>query len=341
MAASPQRAQNISFYLLLALVGITVMFMFLPFFKLIALGGILAVLFHPLKLRISKEIKSNTAASIITLVLALLIIVVPVYAIGQLVYNEISNVISQQAGVGSITATLNTFVSHLNGSVHAVAQNLLNTASQKVSDFAGNAFAGITGLLSNIAGFVVGIILVVFTLYYFLRDGDQFREFVENIFPLSHVHEEVLVGKLESAVKGVVQGSFTVALLQGTVSTIGFFIFGVPNPLLWGVFTVLAALVPTVGTLLSLVPAILYLFLSGHTGAGVGMTIWAFLSIQGIDNFVSPRLIGHKTNLHPLLTLLSILGGIEMFGYLGFLIGPILMAVFMALVDIYAGAKKA
>jgi predicted PurR-regulated permease PerM len=216
-----------------------------------------------------------------------------------------------------------------------VVENFFNNAGQKLSDIAGNAFAGLTGVISNIAGFVVSLILVIFTLYYFLKDGHKFREFVEKIFPLQRSHETLLMQKLESAVKGVVQGSFTVAMLQGTASTVGFFIFGVPQPLLWGVFTVLAALVPTVGTLLSLVPAIAYLFLSGHTGSGIGMTIWAVISIQAIDNFVSPRLIGHKTNLHPLVTLLSILGGLGLFGYMGFLLGPIIMAVFISLLEIY------
>ncbi len=314
--------------------------MFLPFFKLIALGGILAVLFHPLKVKISKYIKSRTLAAIITLVLAIIIIILPLYAIGQLVFNEIYSVYSH-AKNGGFGLNQSEILNHLSGNSRQAAQNLLNTAGQKISGLAGNAFYSISGLLSNIASFVVSVILVVFTLYYFLKDGDKFKLFMEKIFPLSHTHEALLVDKLEMAIKGVVQGSFTVALLQGTVSTIGFYIFGVPNPLLWGVFTVLAALVPTVGTLLSLVPAVLYLFITGHTGDGIGMTIWAFCSIQGIDNFISPRLIGHKTNLHPLLTLLSILGGIGMFGYLGFLIGPILMAVFMALLDIYAdGAKQ-
>ena len=90
-----------------------------------------------------------------------------------------------------------------------------------------------------------------------------------------------------------------------------------------------------VNAVFSLIPAVLYLFLTGHTGAGIGMTLWAFASIQGIDNFISPRVIGHKAHLHPLVTLLSILGGISLFGYLGFLLGPILMSVFMALLDIY------
>jgi predicted PurR-regulated permease PerM len=330
-----QRLQNISFYLLLAVVGLTVVFMLVPFFTIIALGGILAVLFYPLKIKISKYVKSGTWNSLITLLLALLIIAIPVYAIGQLVFNEIISVYGQsKPALANLSRS--DFINHLSGPSRAIAENIINNAGQKISDFAGNAFQSITALVGNIAGFIVSVILVVFTLYYLLRDGDKFRSFIGQVFPLSHSNETLLVEKLEMAVRGVVQGSFTVALLQGAVSTAGFYIFGVPQPLLWGAFTVLAALVPTVGTLLSLVPAILYLFLSGHTGAGIGMTIWAFLSIQGIDNFISPRLIGFKTNLHPLVTLLSILGGIGLFGYLGFLIGPILMAIFMALLDIYA-----
>ncbi len=343
MPPSPKRLQNISFYILLTVVGFTVVFMFLPFFKVIALAGILAVLFYPIKLKVAKYIKNNTVTSLITLVLGLLIILIPLYIIGQLVFNEIVNVYNQ-AKAGGYSFNQASFISHLPPLLQNFAHSASANLSQKLSDFAGNAFASISAVLSNIAGFIVSFILLVFTLYYFLKDGNKLRDFIEKIFPLSQKHETLLAEKLEMAVNGVVQGSFTVALLQGTVSTIGFFLFGVPNPILWGVFTVLASLVPTVGTLLSLVPAIAYLFLSGQTGAGIGMTIWAFASIQSIDNFISPRVIGHKTNLHPLITLLSILGGISIFGYLGFLIGPILMAILMSLLDIYvmesSGSKK-
>jgi predicted PurR-regulated permease PerM len=339
MPTPTHRRENISFYILFAILGATVLFMFSPFFKLIALGGILAVLFTPLKVWVSKSIKSETASSLITFILAVLIILIPVYIIGQLVFNEVASVYGQ-ASHSLMNLSQSGFMGHLPPSVQTAANDFLSNASQKITDLAGNAFQGITSIISNIAGFILSTILVMFALYYFLRDGKRFRSFVEEIFPLSHNHEIELVERLESAIKGVVQGSFTVALLQGSVSTIGFFIFGVPQPILWGVFTVMAALVPTVGTLLSLVPAILYLFLTGHVGAAVGMFIWAFASIQSIDNFISPRVIGNKVHLHPLVTLLSILGGIGMFGYLGFLLGPILVSMFMAVVDIYRNHVK-
>lgn len=340
MAPFRNRLQDISFYILFAVTGITVVLMFMPFFKLIALGAILAVLFYPLKIKVSKLIKSETISSLITLVLAIIMVLLPVYIIGQLVFNEIFNIYSQQTTQGSFTVNLNNFISHLSGPVQTIAQNILNNLSEKAGILAGNAFQSVAGIATNIAGFVMSFILVSFTLYYLLKDGGKLRTFVERIFPFQQSHGTLLAQKLEMAIKGVVQGSFSVALLQGSVSTVGFYIFGVPQPILWGIFTVLASLVPTVGTLLSLVPAILFLFFSGHTGAAIGMTIWAFISIQSIGNFISPRLIGHKTNLHPLITLLSILGGIVLFGYLGFLIGPILMAMFMALVDIYSSRLK-
>jgi predicted PurR-regulated permease PerM len=175
-----------------------------------------------------------------------------------------------------------------------------------------------------------------FSLYYFLRDGDKIRLFANKILPLSENKENILVKKLSLAIAGVVKGSFLVALIQGAVATVGFYIFQVPNPLLWGSFTVLAALVPNVGTSLSLIPAVLYLFMMDRTGAGIGMAIWGAFAVGLIDNVVSPKLIGAQAKLHPVLVLFSILGGLQLFGFLGFLIGPIIMSMFVVLIEVYS-----
>jgi predicted PurR-regulated permease PerM len=132
-----------------------------------------------------------------------------------------------------------------------------------------------------------------------------------------------------------VKGSFLVALSQGIVASIGFYIFGVPEPLLWGAFTVIVALVPTVGTSLSIVPAVIYLAVTGHSGAAIGMGVWGALAVGLIDNFLGPKLVGRSTKLHPVLVLIAIVGGIQLFGILGFLIGPIIMAIFIAMLDMY------
>ncbi len=124
------------------------------------------------------------------------------------------------------------------------------------------------------------------------------------------------------------------AVSQGVVATVGFLIFGVPEPLIWGLFTVIAALVPTVGTSLSIIPAVIVLALTGHVPQAIGMAIWGVLAVGLIDNFLGPKLVSSTTKLHPLLVLLSVLGGLSLFGFLGFLIGPIIMAIMIELIDI-------
>jgi predicted PurR-regulated permease PerM len=197
-------------------------------------------------------------------------------------------------------------------------------------------FTGLSQAVSSAAGFFFSVFLMFFSLYYFLRDGDKIRLFANKILPLSENKENILVKKLSLAIAGVVKGSFLVALIQGAVATVGFYIFQVPNPLLWGSFTVLAALVPNVGTSLSLIPAVLYLFMMDRTGAGIGMAIWGAFAVGLIDNVVSPKLIGAQAKLHPVLVLFSILGGLQLFGFLGFLIGPIIMSMFVVLIEVYS-----
>jgi predicted PurR-regulated permease PerM len=195
-------------------------------------------------------------------------------------------------------------------------------------------------MLSNLAAFFMSLFLLIFMVFFMLRDSEKIKAALMDLSPLSKDYEHILLAKIESAIAGVVTGSFLIALIQGLVATVGFTIFGVPNPILWGALTVIAALVPTVGTSLSMIPAVLYLLITGHIGAGIGLLIWGALAVGLIDNVVSPKLVGSKLKMHPLLVLLSIIGGLQAFGFLGFLFGPILMAVFLTLLDIYRTQLK-
>ena len=315
-------------------VSIVVALIWWPFLKLLALAAILAVLFWPIYQKMVKAFKSEPLSAIVVILIILFIVMVPLYLIGQLLFNEILGVYSQLKA-GSVHISGSELVSSLPLEWQGPAQNFLADLGSKFSAFAANAFQSVTAILSNIAGFVLSFFLVFFTVYYLLRDGEKIKAYIASVFPLSERHENVLVEKLSTSISGVVKGSFLVALIQGAVATAGFFIFGVPNPFLWGAFTVLAALVPNVGTALSLVPAVLYLAVTGSSGSAIGLAIWGALAVGTIDNIVSPKLIGSKAKLHPLLVLFGVLGGIKLFGFVGFLLGPIIMAVFMTLLDIY------
>ncbi len=329
-----ERFKIIGFYVLLGVVFLVVLMMFLPFLKLLAMAAILAVLFMPIHRRIVTRFKSETWGSVVSLILLILIIGIPLVIIGQMLFTELFNALSSLKESGS-TFDKATFYQYVPDKIKPLVEGLTRDLGQKISSFAGNAVAGFTNILSNLAGFVLSIFLVFFSTYYLMLDGKRIKKYFNDIFPLSEEHENRLITRLEAAVNGVVKGQFLVALIQGSVATCGFLIFNVPNPFLWGMLTVLAALVPNVGTSLSLIPAILYLFISGQTGNAIGLAIWGVLAVGMIDNIVSPRLVGSRMQLHPLLVLLSVVGGLQLFGIIGFLLGPIIMAMFVALLEIY------
>ncbi len=326
--------QLIGFFLLLGILSVVVLMMLFPLWQLLALAGIFAVLFHPLYAKINRGMQSPNFAGILTIFIIVLVAILPLWFVGQLLFNEIVDVYNKFR-LGELVFNQADFVGHLPKQLQNIVQSLNNDINAIVSRFTGSAFNLVSGLLSNLASFFLSLFLLIFILFFFLRDGEKIKELVKELSPLSDTYDSVLITKLETAIGGVLKGSFLIALIQGVIATLGFLIFGVPQPILWGSFTVLAALVPTVGTSISLIPAILFLFLTGHTGAGIGMAIWGIFAVGTIDNFVGPRLVGSKINLHPLLVLLSVLGGIQIFGFLGFLFGPIIMSVFVALLDIY------
>lgn len=334
-----QRLEVIGFFILLGIFALVTAFMWWPFLKLLAVAGILAILFLPIHRRIQQRTGSEIASTWLTILIILFIVMVPVYLLGQLLFNELIGLYNGVKDSG-FTLSGTKLIQELPPQFQNVAHNLSQDLGQRLSGFAANTFQGVTNILSNVAGFFLAFFLVFFTLYYLLRDGDKIKKVINSILPLSEAHENLLIKRLESAVNGVVKGMFLVALAQGVVATIGFLIFKVPNPFLWGAFTVLAALVPTVGTSIALIPAILFLFITGHTGAGIGLAIWGVFAVGLIDNVISPKLVGSRVQLHPLLVIFSVLGGIQLFGFIGFLLGPLVMAIFVALVEIYRNDLK-
>lgn len=328
------RINTVSFLIFLLVVFIVVVFIAKPFVNLLAFAVITAILFSPVYNLLVRRVKNQSVASLLTIIIILAIIVIPLVFFGQVIYSQISNLFDKYRA-GELVIDRSQLISDLPDQIQTIIQNFSQDFSNLVGRIYSQAFSSITGLLSNVANFVIAFFMFFFVVYYLLRDGDKIKEALSAVSPIGHNQESKLIDKVVSAVNGVVKGSFLVALVQGVVATIGFYIFGVPEPLLWGAFTVIAALVPTVGTSLSLIPAIIYLAVTGHVPQAIGMAIWGLFAVGMIDNFIGPRLIGGSVKLHPVLVLIAVIGGIQMFGLLGFLIGPIIMAVFVAMVEMY------
>lgn len=334
MAQQYKKIQTISFLVVLLTVFILVLVIFKPFVNILALALILAILFRPLFRYLLPRVKYPSIASGLTVLAILLMVLLPIWFFGQVIFNEVVSLYERYRD-GGFVIDRGQIISTLPDQVQSVVQSVSTDINAFIGRISSQAFASFSSILSNVAGFIVAFFMLFFIVYYLLKDGDKIKAALMDISPMSSHHEDKLFDKIVAAVNGVVKGSFLVALTQGVIATIGFVIFGVPEPFLWGMFTVLAALVPTVGTSLSIIPAVIYLAVTGQTPQAIGLIIWGAAAVGLVDNFLGPKLVGGATKLHPVLVLLAVIGGLQFFGILGFLIGPILLAIFVALVDMY------
>ena len=333
------------YFLLVFLLGIFAItfFIFKPFLFALILAIIFATVFEPVHKKILRIVRGRNAfAALLSSIAILTIVIVPLIFLGAQIFRETTQLYSSLVLSGGTT--------ELSRSVNNALQSLTRfspipiTFSVDVNHYVqqgiqwllqnlGSLFASVTKILLDIFVFLIA-------LYYSFKDGHKLKRAVIALSPLQDVHNERIFNKLAIAINSVIKGNFVVALVQGLLTAIGFFIFGVPNIVLWGSVAAVAALVPGVGTSLVLIPGVLYLFFIGNLASAVGLLIWGMLVVGLIDNFLRPKLVEREVRIHSLLILLSILGGIGFFGPIGFLLGPLVLSMFFALFEIYATISK-
>lgn len=324
-----------------ALFGIVALLTFLimsPYLTPLFLAGVFTVLFSPIYERLLRWMKGRTGyAALATVLVVLCVILIPLIFLGILlseevlaIYGNLSEGNATFAIVDNMIATLQsriqqfipTFV--LNANVYAYLETALQWIGAHLNVF-------FTGILS----FIFQTLIIIVAMFFFYRDGKKLRAFALKWSPLADEYDAGILNKLEIAISSVVKGALTTAIAQGVMVGIGFTIFGIPNPVLWGVIATIAALIPFFGTGLVTMPAAFWLLFIGHTNAGVGLLIWGLGCVGLIDNVLNPYMMNKGIDVHPFLILLSIFGGLAYFGPVGFLAGPITLAFFFALLEVY------
>ena len=314
-----------------------------PFLTPLALAAVFAVMLQPLYrtlLRRSGNRKALAAGA--TLLFSFVCILIPLALLGTQIFRESTQLYNslaqgdntQNLVVNAIQSIGNTsesivpgtgdFFTHLSNNLDVyVKQGLV-----WLSGHLGAALSGISVLLLNLFIFFIA-------LYYLLRDGPRLIQSLITLSPLDDRDDRIVFDRLELAVNSVMKGSLMIAGLQGVLTAIGFALFGVPNSILWGTVTVVAALIPGIGTALVLIPGIIYLFVTGSTAPAIGLLVWGVLAVGLIDNFLAPKLVGSGMRMHPLLVLLAVLGGIALFGPVGIFLGPLCISLLLALITVY------
>lgn len=312
-----------------------------PFLGALVLAAIFAVVLQPIYSRLAARLGGRSSiASVLTILIFAVVILIPASFIGSQLVFEAQNMYASLSEEG--TASAGDVARELVGSVAEYipgGEERAATISANIDTYARSALnwliQHVGPAFSGVLTFILDTFIFFIALYYLLRDGRALVDKVIHLSPLSDRDDSVIIAKLEVAVNSVIKGQLAIALVQGILTGIGLSLFGVPNAVLWGVVASIAALIPSVGTGLVLVPAVAYLAVTGSVAPAIGLAVWAALAVGLVDNLLGPRLISNGLQLHPLLVILAIIGGILLFGPIGIFLGPLTMSFLMVLLSIY------
>lgn len=323
------------FLVALFIVGI----IFYPFIGALALAAVLAALIAPVHEWVYVKIKNRVASALIVTTLTTCAIILPAIGIVILLVDEVRT-ISEHVMRYNFEHSL-PFVSEWKEKMFQV---LPATSSIDVGQILQNSFNNLSshigGAVTGTANLILKFFVALVALYYFFKDGKKFLYEIVKLSPLKDMEDVAIVHKLDAVTHSLIRGTLVIAVLQGLFVGMGFVLFGIPNPVLWGFIAAVSALIPTLGTSLVTTPAIVYLFVTGDVVAGIGLLAWALLIVGLVDNIIYPKIVGSDAKIHPLFVLLSVMGGIILFGISGFLLGPLFLGFLVALSEIYKAKIK-
>ncbi len=340
-----------SFLTLLVLVSIAFGWLLLPYYSALFWGGVLAISFTPLHRRIlAKMPRHPNTAALGTLVLCLVVVIFPLIALSNALIREgaflYRRILSGELNLGLYYERI---VNVMPQSVHRWLEALgiadifsikekLSTGALEASKFLASQAVNIG---QNTAGFLVSMAIMLYLLFFLLRDGASLAKTINQVIPLDDEHKLLLVQKFITVVRATVKGNIVVAATQGALGGFIFWVLGIEGALLWGVIMAFLSLLPAVGSALIWAPVAVYFMVTAQYLEGGILTLFGVFVIGLVDNVLRPLLVGKDTKMPDYVVLISTIGGLATFGLNGFVIGPLLAALFIAVWALFPAAIKA
>jgi len=327
--------EHMFFFLLLAGVSYLVWQLLYPFMTAIVLAIIIATVCYPLYGRIQRLVGEKRVAigSLITTIIVFCVVVIPLGLLGYFLFNEAADFYAAVSSGRSISvAPTLTFLQDMEARYAPKANIDITTFAKDGAGWVATSFGVFFASTANLA---LMLALAFIGLYYLFKDGDMLLSALIRVSPLPDKQDAKILARLAESVRSVLIGRLSVGVLQAVLTTIGFLIFGVPQAVLWGMVAAIAALVPMVGTALVFIPTIGYLLISESYTSAIELAVWGIVVVGLVDNLVGPYLMSKGSALHPFLVLVSALGGLSVFGPIGFILGPVTMSFFVALIEVY------
>ncbi len=349
-------------FLVVLLVVISAVFLVMikVFLMTLLLAGIFSSLCQPLYRRLVKACRGHrSGASLLTIVLIVLVIIIPLGGflgvvtsqalkvpdtVAKLIPSDIQNMDQLESWFTGLPFydKLQNFTANLpfHDQLTLDRQTILTKASQIVQWLSGFVISNLSAATAGTLQFLFMLGLMLYSMYFFLMDGGKLVDLILYYLPLEDEEERRLLDKFRSVTRATLKGTAVIGILQGILAGLALAIAGIPSAVFWGTVMVVLSVIPGIGTGLVWLPAAIILMAGGHWFTGIALALFCALIVGSIDNVLRPRLVGKDTKMPDLLILLATMGGILMFGILGFIIGPIVAALFVTVWEIYGTAFK-
>jgi len=336
------RVNKIVLLLIVFLISALFLVMIKSFIMAIVLAGIFSALAQPFYKKLLTLLKGREyPACALTLLAIFLIVFLPLVALLGIVAAQALKV--SQSVAPWVQQQLNE-PSALGDSFHALpfyhslqqySETILQKAGEVVSSLSSFLVNGISSATMSTVNFIFLFFMFLYTMFFFLKDGKIFLEKIMYYLPLTSADEKRILLKFTSVTKAMLKGTLVIGVLQGSLAGLAFWVVGIDSALFWGTIMTVLSVIPVVGSSLIWIPAVLVLLASGAFAKAIALFLFCGVLVGSLDNVLRPLLVGKDTKMHELFILFGTLGGIAMFGIIGFIIGPIIAALFVTVWDIY------
>lgn len=334
------RLYSIALYFLVTVLGYLTYQIFKPFLSPLAWAIVLSIVFYPVFRFILKFVKWKPLASLITLSIILVLLLGPFSYLSYLLSQEIKTIIDA-ASSGKFDPVsgifhhpfVNVLMNKILGALQLTQAELENRIIENITLFSKGLVGGITGGIGNVALAITDFIFMILSIFFFLEGGSEFVEGIGKYIPFSKKQNERLIKQTRDIIVSTIYGGVTVAIVQAIIGGIAFSLLSVPSPVLWGFAMFIASFIPLLGTFIVWGPVAAYLFIKGMVLNSVILVIIGVFAISSADNILRPLIIRGKMQMPTLAIFFSILGGIKVFGFIGFIMGPLVLALFISVIQ--------
>ncbi|MFY9224449.1 MAG: AI-2E family transporter [Blastocatellia bacterium] len=323
---------------LIAFIGYLLVSLLYPFSTAILWAFTLAIVLQPWQKWLNKKISNKTVVALIGVATAVTVIIVPLVFVSFQVTKEIKIIYRYFQNPQNVDALVelakdNKVLIWLEENAGVSTNDIKESLSEKISTILNFALQYVTKIISNSFSLIINFIFTLFTLFFLLRDGDKFLHWLLKLLPISNEKKLELVERVKLVINATLFGNVIVAITQASLAGFMFYLLGVPAVLIWTVIMAILAMIPMVGTAFIWVPTAIWLFLTGSIAKAIILVVWGIFVVGLIDNILRPMLVGRQTNLPTIVTFYSVLGGIRIFGPLGLVLGPLIVASFVTLLN--------